>query len=174
MEQLSFSNLSLELSENIKTLNFNDCIIEIKQYLPINNKLEIISTVITESADANNFANPIKLDIYLFLNLIEAYTNITFTDEEKDDPCRLFDLLEESKLLDEIIALIPEKEYDYLKIGVRECADAIYTYRHSILGILESVSQDYSSLNLDVSNLQSQLENTENFSLLKDVLTKLG
>ena len=51
---------------------------------------------------------------------------------------------------------------------------AIYTYRNSVLGILESISQDYSALNLDATEIQQKLADPDNMALLKQVLTKLG
>ena len=65
-------------------------------------------------------------------------------------------------------------EYKQLQDSLMICVDAIYTYRHSVLGILETISQDYENLNLDASAIQKALADPENMSLLKDVLTKLG
>ena len=42
------------------------------------------------------------------------------------------------------------------------------------MGILDTISTDYSDLNLDVEHVQEQLSNKENFTLVRDILTKLG
>jgi hypothetical protein len=42
------------------------------------------------------------------------------------------------------------------------------------MGILETVSQDYSGLELDAQNIQKSLADPNNMALLKDILTKLG
>jgi hypothetical protein len=42
------------------------------------------------------------------------------------------------------------------------------------MGVLETVSTDYSNLNLDAQNIQRALGDSENLTLLKDVITKLG
>ena len=47
-------------------------------------------------------------------------------------------------------------------------------YRNSIFGIIDTVSADYSNLNLDASNIQKTLADPSNMELLKQVLTKLG
>jgi len=57
----TFAKLGLKLDNNIKTIVINEQEIEVKQYLPINDKLDLISTVINLSMDDNNFANPVKV-----------------------------------------------------------------------------------------------------------------
>ena len=103
-----------------------------------------------------------------------AYKNITFTDKQKEDIAKLFDLMEENGLLDIIISAIPEEEYNFVIDGINKTVDAIYTYQNSVLGILESISQDYSNLDLDIEKLQDKISNPENLALLKDIITKLG
>jgi hypothetical protein len=72
--------------------------------------LTLISKVINASVDENNFANPIKVDIYFTLELIDAYTNITFTEKQKEDPCKLYDLFASSGLMEAITNAIPLME----------------------------------------------------------------
>ena len=176
MSKLSFTKLGLnkELLNNIKEINYNEQIIEIRQYLPVNDKLILISNVINSSYDRNNFYNPIKVEIFSMLNIIEKYTNITFTEKQKEDPCKLYDLLESSGLINLIINEIPKEEYETLIEGIENSIKAIYKYKNSLLGILENVSQDYSNLNLDATEIQKKLNDPNNLEFLKDVLTKLG
>ena len=58
-----------------------------------------------------------------------------------------------SGLVNKVTDLIPEEELDEVINGVAQSVKAIYTYRNSALGILESISQDYSSLNLDATEI---------------------
>ena len=58
--------------------------------------------------------------------------------------------------------------------GITETIDAVYKYQNSALGILDTIGQDYSNLELDAQKLQEKMNNPENLALLKDVLTKLG
>ena len=47
MAKVAFTKLGLKLNkDNVKTITFNDQEIEIKQYLPVNDKLALISRVI--------------------------------------------------------------------------------------------------------------------------------
>ena len=174
MAKISFTKLGLKLNQDIKTITFNEQVVEVKQYLPVNSKLELISNIINASADDNNFANPVKVSIFTTLEVIYAYTNINFTDKQKEDPAKLYDILISSGLVKEIINAVPEEEYHEVICGVADSIEAVYTYRNSAVGIMEAITSDYSALDFDVSALQQKLADPTNMALLKDVLTKLG
>ena len=174
MAKVSLTKLGLKVNQETKAIDFNEQTIEVKQYLPINDKLELISNVINASHDDNNFANPVKVSVFTTLEIMYAYTNINFTDKQKEDPTKLYDMLMSSGLVTAVINAIPEPEYHEVLCGVSDSIDAIYTYRNSILGILESMSEDYSNLNLDAGMIQQKLSDPDNMTLLKDILAKLG
>lgn len=174
MAKVSLTKLGLKVNQNVKNIEFNEQIIEVKQYLPINEKLELISSVINSAADENNFSNPVKENVFLTLEILYHYTNINFTDKQKEDPVKLYDLVVSSGLVNKVTDLIPEEELDEVINGVAQSVKAIYTYKNSVLGILESISQDYSALNLDATEIQQKLADPDNMALLKQVLTKLG
>jgi hypothetical protein len=52
---------------------------EVKHYLPIKEKIDLISNVINQSVDDNGFYNPIRVKLYMTLEVVYAYTNISFT-----------------------------------------------------------------------------------------------
>ena len=174
MAKVSFTKLGLKKNEDVGILHINEQDVEVKQYLPINEKLELISSVINSAADENNFSNPVKENVFLTLEILYDYTNINFTDKQKEDPIKLYDLVVSSGLVNKVTDLIPEEELDEVINGVAQSVKAIYTYRNSALGILESISQDYSALNLDATEIQQKLADPDNMALLKQVLTKLG
>ena len=174
MAKVSFTKLGLKKKEEIKNITINDQIIEVKQYLPISDKINIITNVIENSADDNNFANPVKVEVFANLEIMYAYTNISFTDKQKEDPTKLYDLLEENGIIAEVIAAIPENEYALLLGWIDETIEAFYTYRNSIMGIMEQISADYSNLSLDATEIQQKLADPQNLELLKNVMTKLG
>ena len=174
MAKISFTKLGLKVNQEIKTVTFNEQTIEVKQYLPINDKLELISNVINYSHDDNNFANPVKVSVFTALEIMYAYTNINFTDKQKEDPTKLYDALISSGLVDEVINAIPESEYHEIVCGIADSIDAIYTYRNSVMGILENVKADYSELDFDAAAIQQKLSDPESMVLLKDILAKLG
>ena len=174
MAKVSLTKLGLKVNQDIKTIGFNEQIIEVKQYLPVNDKLELISNVINLAHDENNFSNPVKVSVFTTLEIMYAYTNINFTEKQKEDPTKLYDMLISCGLVCEVINAIPEAEYHEIICGVEDSINAIYTYRNSVMGILDTVGQDYSNLNFDATEIQKKIGDPENMELLKQVLTKLG
>jgi hypothetical protein len=107
----TFAKLKLQKNNEVKIVKVNELEIEVKQYLPVEDKLKLISNVINYSADENNFANPVKVDVFGTLEIIYAYTNLGFTEKQKEDPANLYDLLISSGVADALITAIPEMEY---------------------------------------------------------------
>lgn len=174
MAKLAFTKLGLKVNDEIKTVEFNEQAIEVKQYLPVNEKLEVIADVLNNSADDNNFANPVKVDVYTAIAVLEAYTNISFTEKQKENVTKLYDMVISTGLYNAIIEAIPNDEFISLNNAIVNTINAFYRYRNSILGILENISADYSNLNLDASAIQQKLADPENMELLRSVLSKLG
>lgn len=174
MAKVAFSKLGLKKVENINTITINDIDVEIKQYLPIAEKLKLIQNVLNNSADDNNFANPVKVDILSHLEIIYAYTNLSFTDKQKEDPAKLYDLLETNNIITAVISAMDESEYHHLIQDITDTIDSYYKYKNSILGIMEVISSDYSNLELDATKLQSLMADSKNLELLKGIMTKLG
>jgi hypothetical protein len=56
MAKVSLTKLGLKVNQDIKTISFNGQEIEVKQYLPVNEKLILIGNIINASHDDNNFA----------------------------------------------------------------------------------------------------------------------
>lgn len=174
MAKVSLTKLGLTMNKATKIVKFKEQEIEVKQYLPVNSKLELISNVINLSADDNNFANPMKVSVYAVLEILEAYTNINFTDKQKEDPCKIYDLFVGNGLSTIIMSAIPEEELAELLTGIEESIAAVYNYRNSAMGILDIVQNDYGNMNLDANNIRSALADPENLGLLKNIVTKLG
>ena len=174
MAKLSFTKLGLAHNKAVKCINYNGQVIEVKQYLPINEKLDLISSIINLSADDNNFANPIKISVLTVINVIDVYSNINFTEKQKEDPCKLYDLCVGNGLSSLIFAAIPAEELAELLTGIEDTVKAVYDYRNSIMGILDTVMSDYANVNLDAASIQEKLANPENIELLKSIMAKLG
>ena len=174
MAKVSFAKLGLTKNQEVKTIEWGEYLIEVKQYLPINEKLNLISNVINFAHDENNYSNPVKVDVYTALEIMYAYTNINFTDKQKEDVTKLYDLIVSSGLYTKILEAIPCNEHCNLLSAIKKSIDAIYAYQNSVMGILDTISNDYSNLNLDATTIQKELANPESLSLLKDILVKLG
>ena len=175
MAKIPFSKLKCKINEEIKTISFNDETIEVKQYLPIQDKLTLVGRVVEFAHDQDhNYSNPIKADVFRDLEIIFNYTNISFTDKQKEDIPKLYDQLLSSGLMTIVMATVPETELQGIRLGVAASITSIYQYQNSILGILDTIGNDYSSLSLDAGEIQKKIADPNNLELLKNILTKLG
>ena len=174
MAKIPFSKLKLTKKDDVNTIIINDNNVEVKQYLPVADKLNIITNVLQLSADDNNFANPVKIEVFLNLEIMYAYTNLTFTEKQKEDPTKLYDLLEQNGVIAAVAQAIPETEYNLLLDWTQETIDSFYKYRNSVMGILDQVSADYKDLDFDATEIQKKIADPQNLELLKGVMTKLG
>ena len=152
----------------------NEVCYEVKHYLPFKDKLEMITKIVNQSVDDNGFYNPMRVKLYMTLEVVYAYTNLSFTEKMKEDPFKLYDILVSTGIFTDIIDCICEKDWVEIQAGVWDTIENIYDYRNSVMGILERVKDDYSNLELNAANIQDQLSNPSNMELLRDVLAKLG
>lgn len=174
MAKVAFSKLGFKLNNAVSEIHCNDLTIEVKNYLPVNEKLVAIGNVINNSIDDNGYYNEGKVRVYFVLEVIDAYTNLSFTEKQQEDPCKLYDLIVGNGLWTAVWDIIPEEEKEYLETCLAKTIKSIYDYKNSILGILDTVTKDYSSMQLDASNIKDALADPNNLGLLRDVLTKLG
>ena len=175
MAKIGLTKLGLKKNINLIQLNWNNQIIEIKEYLPIQEKLDLIGRIVNQSLDDNNFVNPARLQIFMTLEIFYTYTNINFTDKQKEDFLGLYDMLISSGLYEEILNKLCEVgEFQIINNTCQAVIDEIYKYKNSALGILQAVSADYNNLNLDADKLKEKIANKENVEFLKEVMDKMG
>ena len=111
---MKFNELNLKLNDKTKTLKVEDKEIKIKQYLPIDKKLSLVQIALQQSFDESDMYNDGLLTAYFHTYVVMFYTDIEFTDEEKQDVLTLFDLMDCTGLIGSIIELIPKQEFDDL------------------------------------------------------------
>lgn len=176
MAKVSFNKLGLIKNNNVNIMEFNGQKIEIKQYLSINDKANLASNVLnyTIGNGTTRFINPLQVEVYTLLQVIEKYTNITFTDKQREDPAKLYDLIVSSGLWGLVFEQIDKDDYTAMISYIDKSVEAFYNYYNSIYGILDNINKQYETMNLDATEIQKKLDNPENLALLKDVLEKLG
>ena len=174
MAKLAFSKLGLKVNNQVININYNEQNIEVKQYISVNDKLKLISEVINNTINEHSFCNPVKVQVYLALGILDYYTNISFTEKQREDPVKLYDNFQSTKLLHQICDAIPEDELMDLTNGMWDSINSIYTYNNSAMGVIENIGSNYKDMNLDVEEIQQKLANGENVEFLKEVLDKLG
>ena len=176
MAKVPFTKLKCKINEEIKQVKLNDEItIEVKQYLPIQEKLALISRVVeyAHMEDAN-YSNPVKAAVLRDLEIVFTYTNIAFTEKQKEDIPKLYDQLYSSGIITKIINNIPEDEYLEIVIGVKDSIESVYNYMNSMVGMLDTITKSQNNAVMDMETLQKGLANLQNSEVLKDMLPLLG
>ena len=122
----------------------------------------------------NNYSNPVKAGVYRDLAVVFAYTNLSFTEKQKEDLPKLYDTLKSSGLLGTILMNIPEAEYLTICVGLEESIESIYKYQNSVLGLLDTIKTDYSNMKLDISSLNETITDPELLGFVKNMLTNIN
>lgn len=179
MAKIAFSKLDLKVNNNSTSLIYTtikgeEIVYEVKNYLPIKEKMDLVSRIINQSTDDNGFYNPMRVKLYTTLEVVYAYTNLTFTPKQKEDPFKLYDLLVSTGLYNNITSHICNEDLEELEGSIWDTIKSIYSYRNSVMGILENISSDYSGLSLEASEIQKKLAEGDGINFLQEVMAKMG
>lgn len=174
MAKVLFSKLGLTKNTDVVKVAWNDQQIEVKQYIPMSEKLDLISKIINLSVDEHGFYNPCRIHLFTVTEIIMAYAGITVTEKQKEDVCKLYDLFVGTGFAKVIMDAIPEEDKKYIEKSVLDTIKSVYEYKNSVMGVLDTVSQDYNNLNFDAQNIQAVLGDENNVGLVKQILDKLG
>lgn len=175
MAKVAFTKLGKIKSSDNTTCIINGETITVKTYLPLNEKLDLLTAVIEQAGEKDTgFCNIVQLQVFYTIEMIKVYTNISFTEKQLEDPGKLYDLILLNKIWEPIKQAIPEEEQKYVWDSLISLAAEIANYNRSALGILKSMKTDYNNLDLDATQIEDKLANEDNLSLLKDVLEKLS
>lgn len=141
MTKITYSSLKLKMKDEIKEIDFNGNKIEVKQYLPISDKIDLVDITLQKSQEERLY-NPLKVNMYFHLHLIYLYTNITFTDKQREDEEKLYDVLDSCGLINEVVAAIPENEYIDLLNKTAEKIDNELKYNTTAAAIVSKFIND--------------------------------
>ena len=175
MAKVAFNKLNKVKSLPVKTINIEGQALEIKQYLPLSEKMNLIISVIDQSGNGEEgFFNIVKLDAYYRIEMVQAYTNISFTDKQLEDTTKLYDTFELNGLWQEISSVIPESEQKYIWSNIIEMAKQVTSYNSSALGIMKTLVQNKENMAFDITDLMNQINDPNALSTLKEILGLTG
>lgn len=175
MAKVAFTKLNKIKSLPTVTITIGDQAVEIEQYLPLETKVDLITSVIEQSGDGEEgFFNIVKLDAYYIIEMIRAYTNISFTEKQLEDTTKLYDMIRLNDVWVAVADAIPAEEKEYIWNNILALAKEITTYNNSVLGILKAISDDRDNLNFDVTELMNQIKDPEALTLVKSMMDQTG
>lgn len=154
---------------------FGEYEIEVAQYLPLEDKVNLITAVIEQAGNGEEgFFNIVKLEAYYRIEVVRAYTNISFTEKQLEDTTKLYDALALNDIWAFVADKIPGVELNYIWSNILALAKEITAYNNSILGILKTISNDRDALNFNVEDIMNKLNDPEALALLKGMVQRTG
>ena len=139
---MNYKDLNLRVNKDTYYIEMQGKKINIKKYLPVRDKKDLIEITLQKAEQADGTYNEILIDMYFHLYLIYLYTDIEFTEEDREDEMKLYDELESNGILERIVNKIPDEEYeilmDYLKTTRKENS----SYKHSAAAMVQKLIVD--------------------------------
>ena len=138
---ISYANMKLKVVNTTHDFNFNGNTIKVLDYLPIEDKYDLIMITLQKSLE-NGYYNPLKLDMYFHLNLIYLYTDINFTDKQREDENKIYDNIKSNGLLDAFLQDFNEEEYNELFSILEDTKNEILNSKRSVSSLIQSFIND--------------------------------
>lgn len=174
MAKISLTKLNKIKSLEPIDIKIGEETISVVQYLPLEKKLAIMQNIIEQAGNnEEGFYNIVKLTVFYTIEMLRAYTNISFTEKQLEEPQKLYDIIVLNNIWNEVKKAIPQSELTDMWENTCALAREITEYNHSALGILNLLSNDYDNLSLDTTDMANKLSNVDNLKMLREILTKL-
>lgn len=175
MAKIAFSKLNKIKSLPVVEISIDDQKVLVEQYLPLEEKVNLITSVIEQSGNGEEgFFNIVKLEAYYIIEMIRAYTNISFTEKQLEDTTKLYDAIRLNDVWAAVADVIPGEEREYIWSNILTLAREITTYNNSVLGVLKTLNSDKQTLDLDITDLMNKIKDPEALALLKGMVDLTG
>lgn len=155
-------------------IDINGTEVTIKQYIPVLEKVELVQWVLGLTFDESGFASPLRKDLFTDIAIIKYYTNISLTETAMSNLNKTYDLLLMNNVLVTVKQNIPEAELNMVYALIQASIQQLIDYNTSVLGILNTIKNDYSNTTLDAEKISAMLQDEKGVALVKDVLEKIG
>lgn len=175
MAKIAFSKLNKIKSLPAVEISIDDQKVLVEQYLPLEEKVNLITSVIEQSGNGEEgFFNIVKLEAYYIIEMIRAYTNISFTEKQLEDTTKLYDAIRLNDVWAAVADAIPGAEREYIWSNIMALAREITTYNNSVLGVLKSLKNEEIALGTELENIHQKLIDPETLPLVKGLLNSLA
>ena len=104
----------------------------------------------------------------------QRYINqAVYTDKQMEDIPHLYDILKLNRVFD-LLNYIPENELNELHNKIHNEAVNLDQYLNSLMGIMKTITTDYSNTEMKVDELTDKLNDPKAFETVKEILNKIG
>ena len=139
--KVSYANMKLKTNTSTKTFEFGGQKVEVLQYLPAQDKYDLLMITLQKSLE-DNIYNEFKLNLYFELHLVYMYTNISFTEKQREDEFKLYDTLKSNGFYEKFFQVINEDEYNELFEQLNAIKNASFKNKRSVAGLIGEFIND--------------------------------
>lgn len=137
---MKYSDLGLKVNLTEKQVKLgNGVIINVKQYLPISDKMSLINIALENSICGDGYYDPALLETLFNVYVVFSYSDLEFTDEEKGEIGQIYDEMLSNGYIDKILNAIPEDEYNELLGYLEEKRAAAERYKGSLADAIQNL-----------------------------------
>lgn len=153
----SYANMKLKINTEVEKFDFCGQEIEVLQYLPTQDKYDLLMITLQEAFE-NGIYNEFKLQVYFELNLVYMYSNISFTEKQKEDELKIYDNLNSNGFFKLFFENMNENEYNDLLMNLENIKNDKMAYNTTVKSVLQSLIDDLPS------NAEAAAKIVENFA----------
>jgi len=139
--KISYANMKLKTNTAVNTFEFCGQKIEVLKYLPAADKYDLLMITLQKSLEGNIY-NEFKLNLYFELNLVYMYTNISFTEKQREDEFKLYDTLRSNGFFELFYEALDDKEYEELFDQIAELKATMEKSKGSVAGVIANIIED--------------------------------
>lgn len=139
--KVSYANMKLKTNTTVNTFQFCGQKIEVLNYLPATDKYDLLMITLQKSLEGNIY-NEFKLNLFFELNLVYMYTNISFTEKQREDEFKLYDTLKSNGFFELFYETMNEDEYNDLFEQITALKTTMEKSRGSIAGVIANLIED--------------------------------
>lgn len=141
MSKIAYSKIGLKVNTEVNKFTFNNQEIEVLHYLPVEDKIDLIEIAL-QKAEEDGIYNETMLDMYFHLNMVYLYSNITFTEKQKENEPKLYDAMVSSGFMAAFLQAMDEDEYTVVFNDLQRVRASREKYDLSTAAIVKSLIVD--------------------------------
>ena len=171
---MKYSELNLRAPEVEKrTIKLNsDVDLEVRTYLPIDAKADLITWVINLALDdRTGCISPVRFEVCFTIAVVKWYTDLEI---DEDIPLsEIYDMFELNDTINQVMGVIPVDEIDFLKDLARDTAEDLVRYNNSFAGMVSVMNNDANNLDVELNKILDSIKNKEGLeqlAVIKDVV----
>ena len=139
--KVSYANMKLKTNTTVNTFEFCGQKIEVLKYLPAADKYDLLMITLQKSLEGNIY-NEFKLNLFFELHLVYMYTNISFTEKQREDEFKLYDTLRSNGFFELFYEALDDKEYEELFDQIAELKATMEKNKNSVAGVIANIIED--------------------------------